>query len=266
MSARTEKLRKKLSDGQFVSWIWIDLASSMSAEIIAGTGFDWIVVDAEHAPFNPESLLHILMAFNASDTVPLIRVPWNDHVMIKQALDMGYEGVIIPQVNRAEEAQMAVSACRYPPVGKRGFGPMRPAGYWRDGGKYAKQANDSIICAVQIEDINAVDEIDDIVETPGLDWILIGRYDMAGSMRLSDNLCNDVDNPQLWKGIKKILRTAEKAGIPCGCPLGGPDAIKRTVDAGGQLICLGRDTTYLQGAADNALKVFNDKLGNKSFK
>ena len=138
--------------------------------------------------------------------------------------------------------------------------PMRPGCYFRDdGGKYVDTANDSIICAVQIEDICAVDEIDEIVKVPSLDWILIGRYDMAGSM----NLCWDVDNAELWKGIKKLLSTAEKAGIPCGIPLGGPDAIERTVDSGGQLICLGRDTLYLQATADNALNIFKDKLKQK---
>ena len=96
----------------------------------------WVVVDAEHSPFNPETLHHMLLAFKGSPTVPLIRVPWNDHVVIKQALDMGWDGVLIPQVNTVEEVKRAVEACRYPPQGRRGFGPRRAGNYYRDQAEY----------------------------------------------------------------------------------------------------------------------------------
>jgi len=242
-----------LAAGQLSPWAWIDLASPMAAEIMADAGFDWIVVDAEHHPFNPETLLHILMAFRGSDTVPVIRVPWNDPVMIKQALDMGFEGVLTPQTNTAEQVRQAVAACRYPPVGRRGFGPTRPSGYLRDGGAYARTANESVICAIQIEDICGADEIDEIVKVPGLDWILIGRYDMSGTM----GIFGDVEHDDLWKAVRKILQAARKASISAGIPLGGPEEIERTVEAGSQLVCIGRDCIYLQSAADNALRAFH---------
>ena len=225
MSKRTEKLRKKLAAGEFSPWAWIDLASPMCAEMMADAGFDWILVDTEHAPFNPETLLHILMAFKGSDTVPMIRVAWNDEIMIKQALDMGFEGIVTPQTNTAEEARQAVAACRYPPVGRRGFGPMRPGRYYRDGGQYVREANESIICAIQIEDICAIDEIDEIVKVPNLDWILIGCFDLSGTMGI---FC-DVEHPDLVKAVEKILSTARKAGLTAGVSLGGPRALERTL-------------------------------------
>ena len=230
------------------------LASPMAAEIMADTGFDYIVVDAEHQPFNPETLLNILMAFRGSDTVPLIRVPWNDPIMIKQALDMGYEGVVTPQTNAAEEARRAVDAIRYPPMGNRGFGPARPGRYFRDGGEYARTANESIICAIQIENVSGAHDIDNIVRVPGIDWILIGPYDMSATV----GKWYDVEHPELWKAIKKIMDTAKNAGIPAGVPLGGPDAIQRMLDAGSKLVFIGVDCGYLQSAADDALRRFRE--------
>lgn len=259
MSKRTEKLRKKLAAGELSPWAWIDIASPMVAEIMADSGFDWILVDTEHNPFNPETLLHILLAFRGSDTVPIIRVPHNNEIIIKQVLDMGYEGVITPQTNTPEETRRAVSACRYPPIGTRGFGPMRPSGYYRDGGEYVRTANESIICGIQIENVCGANEIDDIVKIPGLDWILIGRYDMSGSMGI---FC-EVEHPDLWKAIKRISDVAKKAGIPFGVPLGCADTIQKTIAAGSQLICIGRDSIYLQSGADNALKAFHETINKR---
>src|SRR3989304_4928369 len=126
---RAINLKKKLASGGMSSGLWISLPCPTACEVIADAGLDWVVVDAEHSPFNPETLQHMLMAFSGRTTVPLIRVPWNDEVMIKQALDMGWEGVLIPQVNTVDDARRAVAACRYPPMGKRGFGPRRAGNY-----------------------------------------------------------------------------------------------------------------------------------------
>lgn len=123
LNKRAINPKKKLAAGKFTAGIRIEIASPMPGEIIAGAGLGWAIVDAEHNPFNPETLHHILMAFKGSDTVPIIRVPWNDHVIIKQVLDFGFDGILVPQTNTAEAARNAVEACRHPPIGKRGFGP-----------------------------------------------------------------------------------------------------------------------------------------------
>ena len=243
-----------MAEGQICPGTWISIASPMVAEIVADAGFDFIIVDAEHHPFNTESLFHILLAFRGCDTVPLIRVPWNDEVMIKQVLDMGYEGIVTPNTNTVEEVRRAVAACRYPPTGARGFGPTRPSAYYRDGGEYARMANELIICAIQIENIRGVDEIDGIVKVPGVDWILIGPYDMTGTMGIMGQL----DHPDLWAAIEKILATAKAAGVPAGVPTAGPDGIKRALAAGSQILPFGQDITFLRNAVDQALTFFKD--------
>jgi 2-keto-3-deoxy-L-rhamnonate aldolase RhmA len=254
LSKRTDRIRQKLATGEACSGTWMALASPMAAEIIADAGFDFVVVDAEHNPFDPETLLHMLLAFRGSDTVPMIRVPWNDPIMIKQVLDMGFEGLVVPQTNTADDARQAVRACRYPPIGCRGFGPMRPGGYFRDGGEYVRSANDSIILAIQIENVSGAHEISDIVSVPGIDWILVGLYDMSASV---GEWCN-IEHPELWKACQKIMDAAHEGGIPAGIPLGGPDKIQKTLDLGSKLVFIGQDCAYLQSSVDHAVKTFRD--------
>ena len=253
MDKRAIELKKKLAAGGFGSGIWVRMPSPTACEIIARAGLDWIVVDGEHCPFNPETLHHMLMAFNGSQTVPLIRVPWNDHVMIKQVLDMGWDGVIIPQVNSAEEARRAVAACRYPPVGSRGYGPFRASNYDRDQDEYARLANDSVICVIQIEHVSGAEEIDETVRVPGIDWIFVGRCDMSPSA----GRFLDLENPELWKAVRKIFKAARAAGIPTGNAISGPENIKRAISLGCQLIVLGVDHEYLRDGLDSAVQAFN---------
>ena len=260
INRRAINLKKKLSAGEFSPGIWISLPSPTACEVIAGAGLDWVVVDAEHSPFNPETLQHMLMAFGGTQTVPILRVAWNDQVMIKQALDMGWDGVLVPQTNSAEQAQRAVSACRYPPVGNRGFGPRRAGNYYRDQDEYVNLANDSVICAIQIEDACGAEGIDEIVRVPGIDWILVGPCDMSGST----GQFLDLDNPELWQAIHKVFAAAKMAGIPTGNAFGGPDNIKRGLDLGCQLVVLGEDANYLKEALDYGLQVFHKAVSSRS--
>ncbi len=257
---RAINLKKRLAAGKVSSGIWMSLPSPIVCEVIADAGFDWIIVDAEHSPFNPETRQSMLMAFKGSDTVPIIRVGWNDHVMIKQALDMGWDGVVVPQVNSAQDARRAVSACRYPPMGRRGFGPLRAGNYYRDQDEYVKHANDSVICTIQIEDISAVDEIEEIVRIPGIDWIIVGPCDMSGTTKRF----LDLDNPELWKAIQKIFDVAQAAGIPTGNGVTGVENIDRQLDLNYQLVHLGGDTAYLKESADKALETFHDTVKRRT--
>lgn len=256
---RAIDLKKKLAGGGVSSGIWVSLPSPTACEVIAGAGLDWIVVDSEHSPFNPETLQHMLMAFKDSRTVPLIRVPWNDHVRIKQVLDMGWDGVVVPQTNTAKEARQAVSACRYPPVGRRGFGPRRAGNYYRDQDEYVKFANDSVICVVQIEDVKAAGEIDEIVRIPGIDWIFVGRADMSGTT----SRFLDTESTEIWNTVRKIFDTARAAGIPTGNALDDVKDIERNLEMGCQLVMLGEDTEFLKTTIDKAVETFHSIIKRK---
>lgn len=249
---RAHALKERLRAGGRASGVWLTIPSPVACEIAADAGFDWIIVDAEHMPYNPETLLHILLAFRGSPTVPLVRLPWNDPVMVKQALDMGWEGVVLPQVNTPEEAERAVRACRYPPTGERGFGPRRASGYFRHTAEYAARANESVICAIQLEDYRAAECIEEIVCVPGVDWILLGPTDMSGSL----GCLLDLENEELWRCLRRIYRVARAAGVATGSPWNSPARLAEAVELGCQLLFLGDDTSLLRDALDGALATY----------
>jgi 2-keto-3-deoxy-L-rhamnonate aldolase RhmA len=170
---------------------------------MAGAGFDWVLIDTEHGSFSNEGLQTCLVAFNGSPTVPW-RVAWNDHVLIKQALDMGAEGILVPMVSSTAEARAAVSACKYPPEGTRGFGPRRASDYGRKTDAYVAQANASVIVIVQIEHVNGVADIDGILDTQGIDVACLGPTDLSGSA----GALRQFNHPTVVDGMTKVIKAA----------------------------------------------------------
>lgn len=255
LSQRALNLKKRIAAGDVVRGLWVHLPSSSSFEVIAEGGFDWILVDAEHAAFSPDTLLHMLMAVKRTETVPVVRVAANDASLVKQVLDLGYDGVVLPGIASLEDVKLAVSACRYPPIGNRGFGPVRASGYG-DQKAYAQTANDAIICCVQIEDIAAVDEIDEIVKVPGLDWIMTGPNDMSGSA----GCFLETHNPKVQNALDKIAEAAQKASLPLVESCFDLEAMQQALKDGIQVLLIGQDVLFLQQAMDNAIKMLDQAL------
>lgn len=254
LNKRAMNLKKKLKKGEISSGIWIQLPCPSSCEIIAGVGFDWVIVDTEHYLFNPETLLHIAMAFANSDTALLVRIPEKTESYVKQVLDMGWDGVIFPQSNTLEDVQRVVSLCKYPPLGNRGYGPSRAGNYGIDEDEYVKSANDSVICVTQIENISGAEQIREIVQVPGLDWIMVGPNDMS----YSAGRFRDRNNPVLLDALNKIRSTAQAAGIPFSMGGGDTTDMDEVIDMGCQLVFLGTDADYLQVTAYKALERFKE--------
>lgn len=254
---RSMRLKEKLSAGEITAGIWVSLPSPMAFEIIADGGFDWVVVDSEHSTFNRETLLYMLMAFKVSETVAIVRVPWNEPAVVKQMLDMGFDGIMFPGIATLQDVELAVSACRYPPLGRRGFGPIRIGGYSGLGQvEYAKKANDEVICAVQIENISAVQEIDEIVKVPGIDWIMFGPNDLSGTA----GSFLDPSHPNVQQAVRKIQQAVKAAGIPYSGWMGSLEAIEAALKDGCQLIFTGDDISFLQSGMANTLKMFRDAV------
>ena len=207
MSARGLALKERLKAGAVAYGAWLSIADPVVAEIMAGAGLDYVMIDTEHAPWSLERLQTALMAFRGVETVPIVRVPWNDQVHVKQALDVGAEGILAPMVRTLAEAKALVAACRYPPDGIRGFGPRRASDYGRDIEGYMALANSSTIIIPQIEDVRTVDEIEAILDLPGVDALCIGPNDLSGSA----GLLRQHDHPVVKGAIDRILAAA-KAG------------------------------------------------------
>lgn len=209
----TNEVKRKLKSGTTTCGAFLQLSSNLSAEILAQAGFDWVIVDMEHAPVDIDSLLQQLQAINASgDCVPFVRAPWNDPVTIKRILDTGAQGVVIPYVNTRKEAIAAVAACKFPPEGSRGAAlSPRAARYGAASAQYFAQTNFDTVVIVSVETIEAVRNLDDILAVPGLDGIFIGPMDLAVSLGHSTPLCEPVQTA-IAEIEKKVLATDKFLG------------------------------------------------------
>ena len=251
MSQRSLELKKRWKKGETTYGAWIGLADPFVAEIMAGAGFDFLLVDAEHGAHTLATLPMTLMAFTGSSTVPIVRAPWNDAVFIKQVLDAGMDGVISPMINNVEECKAFVGACRYPPDGVRGFGPWRASDYGRDVGGYADNANESLIVMPQIEDVEAARNADNILAVPGVDAVLIGPTDLSGTA----GVMRQFDHPAVTEGVDQIIDAAVKRGIPaCMGLAGGPEQGAELARRGATMVITTDDGDLLAVGAVSALE------------
>jgi 2-keto-3-deoxy-L-rhamnonate aldolase RhmA len=254
---RVLAMKQRLRAGKTIIGAWLGLTDPAVAEILGHMGLDFIIADTEHAAWNIESLQHTVMALNGSNTVPLVRVPWNDHVYIKRALDLGIEGIMAPMVNTVEECRALVAACKYPPAGRRGSGPKRASNYYRDAQEYFAVANEAIFVMPQIESVDTVIDINHYVSVPGIDAIAIGPNDMSGSAGVFGNR----KHPKVQGAIDKIAATAKSAGIPVFLGINTPASEQRElVSKGFRILTVASDVELLVGGARDALAATRDAL------
>ncbi len=236
---------------------WISCDSVYVAEMMARTGFDWLCIDMQHGLLDYNDVRDMLPAISTTDTMPFVRVPWNEPYLIMKVLDAGAYGVIVPLVNNREEAERAVAACRYPQDGMRSFGPIRAGMYGGRG--YAKYANDEIACIAMIETAEALANLDEICTTPGLDAIYIGPSDLAFAIGLQ--AAGDNSDPKHVETVNHIYATARKHGIAVGMHTGSLEYTKRYLDQGFDMVMLGSDTAFLGRLAGMELREAREATG-----
>jgi 4-hydroxy-2-oxoheptanedioate aldolase len=195
-------------EGGFVTLGWLSVGNSFTAEVMARQGFDALCIDMQHGLIDYNDVWPMLQAISQTDTVPVVRVPWNDPQIIMKALDAGAYGLIVPLINTADEAAAAVSAARYPPAGIRSFGPVRAGMY--AGANYAQEANDEIVVFGMIETKQGIDNVDAICATPGLDGVYIGPADLSFALGLPPQ--GDNETPIHLETCDRIRDTAHKHG------------------------------------------------------
>jgi 2-keto-3-deoxy-L-rhamnonate aldolase RhmA len=236
--------RARLRRGETLLGTMLTLPSPSAAEVLAELGFDWLFVDAEHGPLETRDLLAILQAVSHR-TACIVRVPSCDEIAIKKALDIGAHGIIVPQVNTAEQAASAVRFARYAPEGARGVGLARAHGYGRRFREYVESANREIAVIVQAEHAQAVANIDAIVGVAGVDAVLLGPYDLSASL----GKMGSIDDAAVVAAIDRVTRTCRGAGMPLGYFGVTAAAVRPYMERGYTLIVAGVDTTLLGGAA-----------------
>lgn len=249
-------VKKALIEGTLTIGTWIQIAHPAVAEILANAGFDWIAVDCEHTDIGPAGFANLARGMHGRVAVPLARVRENDTLAIRQMLDMGAMGVIVPLVNTAAEAARAVRAAKYPPQGVRGFAFHRGNNWGVDFAKYAESANDDIAVVVMIESKEAVDNIDEILAVEGVDGVFIGPYDLSGSYGIPGL----TDDPLVNDACRNVLAACERAGKSAGLHIviPGADKISKALDEGFTFIALGVDTVFLDKSARSSLKVLKN--------
>lgn len=246
------RFKQALSSFQRQIGLWSGLCSPICAEIIAGAGFDWIVIDGEHAPNDIPSLLAQLHAMRGGSAEPVFRVPWNDPVIIKRALDVGARSLLVPFVQNAEEARKAVAAARYPPLGIRGVavGP-RANDYGRIQGYHANAHLDTCV-VVQLESKAALKEIEAIAAVEGVDALFIGPSDLAGDFGHLGN----PSHPEVRAAIQDAAKRIRAAGKSAGSLSGSADAVEGLISLGFNFTAVGSDVGLLARAAENVAARF----------
>jgi 4-hydroxy-2-oxoheptanedioate aldolase len=222
--------------------MWVCSGSPLIAELCAGSGLDWLLVDAEHSPNGLESILAQLQAIHGYPVHTLVRPPVNDTVVIKQYLDLGVQNLLIPMVNSVAEAEAAVAATRYPPEGVRGVGSaLARAARWNRVPDYLARASETISVTVQIESTAAVESVVEILKVDGVDAIFVGPSDLAASM----GLLGQQEHPEVRAAVEHCLAAAKAAGKPGGVNAFNPDTAQHYLDNGANFILVGADVALL---------------------
>jgi 4-hydroxy-2-oxoheptanedioate aldolase len=222
--------------------IWVCSGSALVAEIVAGSGIDWVLIDMEHSPNGLESVLAQLQAVASSRSVPVVRVPINDTVTLKQVLDLGAQNVLVPMVNSADDARAAVAAVRYPPNGVRGVGSaLARSARWNRVDGYLANADDHIALFVQIETVEAVANAAEIAAVDGVAGVFVGPSDLAASM----GLIGQQTHPEVTDAVLRTFEAVRAAGTAVGVNAFDPAVADAYVAAGATFVLVGADVALL---------------------
>ena len=239
--------KQALAAGERQLGLWCGMASAVSAEILAGAGFDWIVIDGEHAPNDIPLLVLQLQAMRGGTAEPVFRVPWNEPVIIKRALDAGARSLLVPFVQNAEEARRAVAACRYPPLGIRGVAVAPRANDYGRVRDYHRNAHLDTCILVQIETRLALREVEAISAVEGVDGLFIGPSDLAADFGHLGN----PSHPEVQAAIKDAAQRIRAAGRSAGTLSGNLDDVDPLFEIGYNFIAAGSDVGLLARGAEN---------------
>ena len=235
-----DSIRQAATRGDPTFGSWLTLRDSVAAETIGKAGYDWVILDTQHGAVAWDDLLGLFQALDLGGTRGLVRVGWCDPMQIMRALDLGAAGVIVPMVSTAEQARMAAEACRYPPAGIRSYGPVR--NYYAKAGAPAPEP----LCMVMIETAEALENLDAILATPGVDGAFVGPVDLALSLGLGAAL---VMPDEVLAAIDSIIAACQRHGVIAGCAALGLDNARLLAGRGMQFLALGADVGLIRRGA-----------------
>lgn len=249
---RINRALETLRNGGEVVTAWVATNSSLVAELLAVRGFDAVTVDMQHGVADYNDLLPMLQAISSTPATPMVRTPWNDRATIGRLLDAGAYGIICPMVNSGEEAEAFVSACRYNPRGRRSVGPIRASLYAGD--DYFSHAHEQVMTLAMVESIEAIDNIDDILDTPNLDGIYVGPSDLSVTMGHQPGF--DPRYPDVLDAIGMVVAKCEEKGKIPGIHVGSVAYGQEMRQLGYRFQAYLSDFRMLDGFVGSALTAF----------
>ena len=252
MISKIEQTISKIKSGRLTIGGWVQIVEPCIGKILSACGFDWVAVDLEHGTYNHKYLPAAFEAIHANDCLALARLADNSEVAAKLALDAGADGIIVPMINSKEDALRAVAAAKYPPEGTRGVGFSNASNFGKDFSSYFKSWNKRVVLIVQIEHIDGVKHLHDILTVDGVDGLLVGPYDLTGSMNITGNF----DHPEFVKVMDKIKQTAQSTNKLLGVHIVPPDTAKaiNKIKEGYNLIAYSIDTVVLWSHFSEAIR------------
>jgi 2-keto-3-deoxy-L-rhamnonate aldolase RhmA len=243
---RDNHTKRLLAAGRPALGVSLTIADSFVAEVVGAAGFDFVMIDTEHAPFTIEALQNVLIALRTSGSTVFVRPAANDATLIKQILDLGAEGLVVPEIADGDSCAAAVSAARYPPGGTRGFGPRRAARLEGGRAEYLRRSDDEIAVVAMVEHVDAIDHLDEILTTPGLDGIMAGPADLAVSM----GHLHELSHPEVAAALDRVFEACERNHKPFGVFAAAEQAARSWVSRGACFVTIGSDLQFLdQGVA-----------------
>ena len=250
MQTPQNPFKRALKEGRQQYGFWLGLANPVSAEICGHCGYDWLLIDAEHAPNDMHTIQMQLLAIGNTPSHPVLRIVEGNTALIKQVLDMGAQSLLVPMVDTAEQAKSVVSAVRYPPNGVRGVGTALSRGArWNIAENYLQLADQEICVLIQVESVKALENLDEILAVEGIDGVFVGPADLAATMGHLGN----PGHPDVVSAVKGAIATIRAAGIAPGILVTSKALAKTYEQQGAQFIALGVDTVALANSAKSIL-------------
>jgi 4-hydroxy-2-oxoheptanedioate aldolase len=249
-----KNLKKRLKQGETLNGCWLNLGSTVTAEIVGLSGYDWVLIDLEHGAGSEKDILTQLQALEHTPAASIIRVESSQKPRINRVLDLGAEGIMCPRVTSADEARDIAQSLHFPPLGIRGLAKMtRATAYGQNFANYYKDAPENILGIVQIETVDVLDHLDEIAAVDGIDVLFIGPNDLTMDMGIH----GQYDHPRFKDALKATISAAEKAGKASGILIFNADEYPIYHNMGMRFIACGADASFVANAASEMAKTIN---------
>jgi 2-keto-3-deoxy-L-rhamnonate aldolase RhmA len=257
-----KNLKQRLKNGETVNGCWLNLGSTITAEIVGLSGYDWVLLDLEHGAGSEKDILNQLQALEHTPAAAIVRVEGSQRQRIHRVLDMGAEGIMCPRINNATDAKDVAQGLHYPPHGIRGVAQMvRATAYGKNFKDYYNNAPGNILGVVQIETVEVLNHLDEVAATDHIDVLFVGPNDLSMEMGIH----GQYDHPRFTDALKAIVAAAEKAGKAVGILIVNPDDYKTYHDIGIRMIACGADAIFVaNGASAMAAKLSAARANGKS--